>query len=148
MTPTRLLAWAAAFGAAACAHHTSSLAPAETHAGCYVLEWSDGSPSADFFPDTLGLAAEWFLPGDSTGGRLRVVRPRDASLATYRTYGGRFWWFDAPDSLTVVKSDGERGARLEARAALDGFTGTIRSFGNRTGDDVALAVTARRIPCQ
>jgi hypothetical protein len=148
VTHTRLLVWATALGAAACAHHTSRVAPAETHAGCYVLEWSDGaSPAPGFFPDTLGLAPEWFLPGDSTGERLRVVRPRDASLATYRTYGGRFWWFDSPDSVTVVKSDGERGVRLEARMALDGFTGTVHRFGDDSGDDIARSVAGRRISC-
>ena len=149
MIPGRVVASIGVLGAVACAHHTSPLAPAETHAGCYALEWANVSPPAvGFFPDTLGLAAEWFLPGDSTGGRLRVVRPRDASLATYRTYGGRFWWFDAPDSLTVVKSDGERGVRLEAHADATGFTGTVRPFGQGSlVDEIARPVTGRRIPC-
>jgi hypothetical protein len=131
---------------AACAHHMPAVEPARAHAGCYVLEWLDGSPPAGFFPDTLGLAAEWFVPGDSTSARLRVVRPRDASLATYRTYGGRFWWLDAADSVTVVKSDDGHGVRLSARVDADGFTGVTRSFG--TDDGVALAVRGRRSACR
>jgi hypothetical protein len=131
---------------AACTHHMPVVKPAEAHAGCYTLEWPDARPAVGFFPDTLGLAAEWFVPGDSTGGRLRVVRPRDASLATYRAYRGRFWWLDAADSLTVVKSDDIRGVRLSARIDAEGFVGVARSFGT-DGRDEGFTVRGRHITC-
>jgi len=131
---------------AACAHHLPVVKPAEAQAGCYVLEWTDAHPAEGFFPDTLGLAAEWFVPGDSTGGRLRVVQPRDASLATYSTYGGRFWWLDAADSLTVVKSDDRQGVQLSVRVDTEGLTGVAWSFGNDARREV-FAVRATRFAC-
>jgi hypothetical protein len=133
--------------AAACAHQRPVAAPARGHAGCYALEWPDAHPAPGFFPDTLGLAAEWFVPGDSTRARLRVVRPRDASLATYRTYGGRFWWLAAADSLTVVKSDDTRGVRLSGRFDAAGFAGVARSFGNDDHVDV-FPVLGRPFACR
>jgi hypothetical protein len=97
------------------------------------------------FPDTLELAAEWFLPQDSTGGRLRVVRPRDAALGTYRTYGGRFWWESAGDSVVVTRSDGVTGAVLALPSATEAFTGVLRTFG--PGVSLMERVSGRRIAC-
>jgi hypothetical protein len=97
------------------------------------------------FPDTLELAADWFLPGDSTGGRLQVVRPKDASLATYRTYGGRFWWEIADDSIVVTRSDGETGAVLAIPSGTAAFTGVSRTFGS--GGGLMEYVAGRRIAC-
>jgi hypothetical protein len=55
---------------------------------------------------------------------------------------------DAPDSIAVVKTDGDRGVRLDARIEPDGYTGTVHSFGTGPGDDVLLHVTGRRVPCE
>jgi len=119
-------------------------APAPERAGCYVL--GDEATVAPFlFPDTLELAAEWFLPQDSTGGRLRVVRPRDASLATYRTFGGRFWWESAADSIVVTRSDGVTSTLLTIPSAPAGSIGVIRTVG--TGVGALEYVSGRRIPC-
>ncbi|MGD8279477.1 MAG: hypothetical protein PVH00_15670 [Gemmatimonadota bacterium] len=118
-------------------------APAVTHAGCYALDRGATAPPFGF-PDTLELAAEWFVPDDSTGGRLRVVRPRDASLATYRRFGGRFWWVLADDSVVVIKSSGRTGVVLSLPVG-DTVTGVVRTVGvdhGRTG-----YIDGWRIPC-
>jgi len=119
-------------------------APATAHAGCYVLG-PEATAAPFVFPDTLELVADWFLPGDSTGGRLQVVRPKDASLATYRTYGGRFWWEIADDSIVVTRSDGETGAVLAIPSGTAEFTGVSRTFGPGVG--LMEYVAGQRIPC-
>jgi len=113
-------------------------------AGCYVLG-PEAMVAPYHFPDTLELAAEWFLPEDSTGGRLRVVRPRDATLETYRTFGGRFWWESAGDSIVVTRHDGVTGAVLAMPAAAEVFTGVIRTVGS--GVSLVERVSGRRIAC-
>jgi hypothetical protein len=119
--------------------------PVPERAGCYVL--GDEATVAPFlFPDTLELAAEWFLPQDSTGGRLRVVRPRDASLGTYRAFGGRFWWESAADSIVVTRSDGATSTVLTLPTAPAEFTGVIRTVGAGLG--LAESVKGRRIACR
>jgi hypothetical protein len=120
-------------------------APVPERAGCYVLG-PEAMVAPYHFPDTLELAAEWFLPEDSTGGRLRVVRPRDATLETYRTFGGRFWWESAGDSIVVTRSDGVTGAVLVAPASAS-FTGVIWTFGPGLPRREA-AVHGRRTPCR
>jgi hypothetical protein len=131
----------------ACGHAgPTPSAPVPQRAGCLLL----GPEAAPFgFPDTLELAAEWFLPDDSTGGRLRVVRPRDASLATYRAYGGRFWWTSTPDSILVTRSDSQSGAVLSLHPDADGATlrGTIRTFGPAATPH-QQPTGARRVPCR
>lgn len=119
-------------------------APVPERAGCYVVG-PEATAGPFLFPDTLELAAEWFLPQDSSGGRLRVVRPRDAALGTYRTYGGRFWWETVGDSIVVTRSDGVTGAVLAFPSAAPAFTGVIRTFGPEVG--VMEYVTGTRIAC-
>jgi hypothetical protein len=119
-------------------------APVSQRAGCYVLG-GEATVAPFLFPDTLELAAEWFLPQDSTGGRLRVVRPRDASLDTYRTFGGRFWWESVADSIVVTRSDGATSTVLTIPSAPAESTGVIRTVG--TGVSVMEYVSGRRIPC-
>jgi hypothetical protein len=119
-------------------------APVPERAGCYVVG-PEAAAWPFLFPDTLELAADWFLPQDSTGGRLRVVRPRDAALRTYRTYGGRFWWGTVGDSIVVTRSDGVTGAVLAFPSAPPAFTGVIRTSGPGLG--VMEYVTGRRVPC-
>ncbi|MDP2483794.1 MAG: hypothetical protein Q8W45_10955 [Candidatus Palauibacterales bacterium] len=121
-------------------------APAPERSGCLVLG-PDATAAPFAFPDTLELAAEWFLPDDSTGGRLRVVRPRDASLATYRAYGGRFWWTTTPDSILVTRSDGQSGAVLSLRPDGETLAGTMRTFGP-TDAGRREPTSARRISCR
>jgi len=130
----------------ACGHagpRPGALAPQQ--AGCWIL-----GPEATVypyrFPDTLELAAEWFLPEDSTGGRLRVVRPRDASLATYRRYLGRFWWESREDSIVVTKSDGASGSVLATRLEGETLVGTLRTFGP-AASGASRAVRAGRVSC-
>jgi hypothetical protein len=132
-------------GTAACGGGGLSVpAPVPEHAGCYVVG-PEAAAVPFLFPDSLELAAEWFLPDDSTGGRLRVMRPRDAVLGTYRTYGGRFWWETAGDSIVVTRSDGVTGAVLAFPSAAPAFTGVIRTFGPGVG--VMEYVTGKRIAC-
>jgi len=119
-------------------------APVPERAGCYVLGLE--SAAAPFhFPDTLELAAEWFLPEDSTGGRLQVVRPRDAAIETFRTYGGRFWWETEGDSIIVTRHDGVTGAVLAIPVAAREFIGIIRTVG--AGVSLMEQVRGRRIAC-
>jgi hypothetical protein len=113
-------------------------------AGCFVLG-PEATAAPFHFPDTLELAAEWFLPEDSTGGRLRVVRPRDAAIETFRTYGGRFWWETAGDSIVVTRSDGVTGVVLALPAAAPEFTGVIRTVGS--GVRSMERVSGQRIAC-
>jgi len=120
-------------------------APAPERSGCLVLG-PDATAAPFAFPDTLELAAEWFLPDDSTGARLRVVRPRDASLATYRAYGGRFWWTTTPDSILVTRSDGQSGAVLSLHPEGEALAGTLRTFGPATTPR-EQSTSAQRIPC-
>jgi hypothetical protein len=120
-------------------------APVPDRAGCYVLD-AEATAAPFLFPDTLELAAEWFLPQDSTGGRLRVVQPRDAALATYRTFGGRFWWESLEDSVLVTRSDGVSGVVLAIPATAAEFTAAIRTFG--PGYGVMEYVSGRRFPCR
>lgn len=119
-------------------------------AGCYALG-AEATAAPFHFPDTLELATEWFLPGDSTGGRLRVIRPRDAALETYRTFGGRFWWESGADSVVVTRSDGVTGTVLTVPSATPEFIGVIRTFGagagTPSGVDGREYVTGRRIAC-
>jgi hypothetical protein len=121
-------------------------APVPERAGCYVLG-PEATAAPFHFPDTLELAAEWFLPEDSTGGRLRVVRPRDATLETFRTFGGRFWWESAGDSIVVTRSDGVSGTVVVAPGSGASFTGVIRTFGPGLPRREA-PVSGRRFPCR
>lgn len=121
-------------------------APAAGQAGCYVLDPALAAPPFRF-PDTLELAVEWFLPDDSTGGRLRVVRPPDASLTTYRTWGGRFWWVSRPDAVVVTKSDRAFGVEVVLHPGTDTVTGTARSFGPGPDRGAERQVGGRRVPC-
>lgn len=136
-----------AMAAAACGGPAMSVpALVPERAGCYLLG-SDATSAPFNFPDTLELAAEWFLPQDSTGGRLRVVQPRDAALQTYRTFGGRFWWENTADSVVVTRSDGTSGAVLAMRPDGEGFAGVIRTFGPARPSRVE-PVRGRRVSCR
>jgi hypothetical protein len=144
-TVRRLLGLVVTIAIGACGGRSLAVPePVAARAGCYVL--GPAAMGAPFrFPDTLELAAEWFLPTDSAGGRLRVVKPRDASLDTYRAFGGRFWWESAGDSIIVTRSDGAAGTVLALSAAADGFPGVIRTFG--VDPRLMEYVDGRRVPC-